>query len=187
MTGDVERASWPSAEAEVAFSWDAPTGARDLRDVSLASTELRVLGFLVDAAYMTIGPVLVYIGFAASLTHFNDQHGPFSTASLVLLCLFVASLSVYVAYPAWFIGRRGRTPGMKAAGVRLYRIDRPDRLSAPDRSTAWFRAAVAMGFWLILFFGPSVDYLWSFESEGRQCLHDKFGRTVVVNERDTRR
>ena len=81
---------------------------------------------------MTIGPVLVYVGFAASLTHFNDQHGPFSTTSLLLLCLFLASLTVFVAYPAWFIGRRGRTPGMKAAGVRLYRIDRADRA---DRAT----------------------------------------------------
>ncbi len=190
MKGDVEGAPWPSAGPDVAFSWDAPTGARDLRDVSLASTDLRALGFVVDAAYMSIGPVLLYVGFAASLTRFNDQRGPFSTASLVLLCLFVASLIVFVVYPAWFIGRRGRTPGMKVAGVRLYRIDRShraERLSAPDRSTAWCRAAVAMGCWLIPFFGPSVDYIWSFESRGSQCLHDKLGRTVVVDERDNRR
>jgi len=44
-----------------------------------------------------------------------------------------------------------------------------------------------MGFWLILFFGPAVDYIWSFDSKGHQCLHDKFGRTVVVDERDKRR
>src|SRR6202453_1788367 len=194
MTGDswVEGAPWPSAGSEVEYSWDAPTaaGALDLRDVSLASTDLRALGFFVDAAYMSIGPVLVYVAFAASLTQFNQQHGAFSTTSLVLLGLFVASLTVFVAYPAWFIGRRGRTPGMKVAGVRLYRIDRADgaeRLSTPDRSTAWCRAVVAMGFWLILFFGPAVDYIWSFDSKGHQCLHDKFGRTVVVDERDKRR
>jgi uncharacterized RDD family membrane protein YckC len=187
VTGRYEGAPWPSADPEAAFSWDARTGARNLQGASLASTELRALGFLVDAACMTIVPVLIYVGFAASLTHFNHQHGPFSTVSLVLLCLFGASCTVFVAYPAWFMGRRGRTPGMKKVGIRLYRISREGDLSAPDRATAWRRSGVAMGFWLIFAFGPAIDYISSFEDRRRQCLHDKLGRTVVVNERDTRR
>ena len=136
---------------------------------------------------MAIVPVLIYLGFAASLTHFDHQDGPFSTVSLVLLCSFVASLTVFVAYPAWFVGRRGRTPGMKMMGIRLYRINQEGSLSAPDWANAWSRSAVAMGFWLILFFGPSVDYIWSFEDLRHQCLHDKFGRTVAVNDGAERR
>jgi uncharacterized RDD family membrane protein YckC len=97
--------------------------------------------------------------------------------------LFVASLTVFVAYPVWFLGRRGRTPGMQLMGIRLYRVNREGSLSAPDRATAWRRSAVAMGFWLIFAFGPALDYMWSFDNPRRQCLHDKFGRTVAVNER----
>jgi len=182
-----ESTPWPSAQREAVPSRARSTAATFLWKVSLATTETRAVGFFVDAAYMAIVPVLIYVCFAASLTNFNDQRGPFSTGSLVLLCLFVASLSVFVAYPAWFIGRRGQTPGMKKMGIRLYRIDGEGSLSAPDWATAWRRSAVAMGFWLLFAFGPAVDYIWSFDNERNQCLHDKFGRTVAVSERDGRR
>ena len=185
--GGAEDVPRPSAQPEAASPRDPSTAASFLWEVSLATTESRAVGFFVDAACMSIVPVLVYVGFAASLTHFNDQRGPFGTASVVLLCLFVASLSVFVAYPAWFIGRRGQTPGMKRMGIRLYRIEGEGGLSAPDWATAWRRSAVAMGFWLVFAFGPAVDYLWSFDNERRQCLHDKFGRTIAVSERDGRR
>ena len=45
----------------------------------------------------------------------------------------------------------------------------------------------AMGFWLSFAFGPALDDVWSFDNVRRQCLHDKFGRTVAVSERGTPR
>jgi uncharacterized RDD family membrane protein YckC len=136
---------------------------------------------------MTIVPTLLYYGFIASMTTFNDQNGPLSGASWVWLLSFLASLTVFVAYPAWFIGRRGRTPGMKKMDIRLYRVNREGTISPPAWAIAWGRSAAAMACWLILVFGPAVDYLWSFEDQRRQCLHDKLGRTVAVQEGDRRR
>ena len=136
---------------------------------------------------MTIVPALLYVGFIASLTTFNDQNGPLSGASWVWLLSVLASLTVFVAYPALFIGRRGRTPGMRKMDIRLYRVNREGTLSPTDWANAWGRSATAMAWWLLLFFGPAIDYLWSFEDGRRQCLHDKFGRTVAVQEGDRRR
>jgi uncharacterized RDD family membrane protein YckC len=158
-----------------------------VRDVRLASTASRAAGFFIDAGAMTIVPVLLYVGFIASMTTFNHQDGPLSRASWVWLLSLLASLTVFVAYPAWFIGRRGQTPGMKRMGIRLHRVNREGTLSPPGWGNAWGRSAAAMAGWLILFFGPAVDYLSSFEDRRRQCLHDKLGRTVAVQEGDRRR
>jgi uncharacterized RDD family membrane protein YckC len=160
---------------------------QSVRDARLASTAARATGFLVDAAVMSIVPVVLFVGFSASLTEFNNQNGPLSGASWAWLASLLVSLTVFVVYPAWFIGRRGRTPGMKTMDIRLYRVNREGTLAQPGWGNAWGRSAAAMACWLVLFFGPAVDYLWSFEDRRRQCLHDKLGRTVVVQEGDRRR
>jgi hypothetical protein len=76
---------------------------------------------------------------------------------------------------------------MKRMGVRLYRVNREGTLLPPDGANAWGRSAAAMACWLVFAFGPAIDYLWSFEDRRRQCLHDKLGRTVAVQEGDRRR
>lgn len=134
---------------------------------------------------MAIVPVILLVGFSASVP--DDQNAPLSTASWVWFWALALSLTVFVIYPAWFIGRRGQTPGMKKMGVRLYRINREGTLSAPSRGNAWGRSAAALVAWLILTIGILVDYLWSLGDKRRQCLHDKIGRTVAVQEGDRRR
>jgi uncharacterized RDD family membrane protein YckC len=164
-----------------------PPPPPSVRNIKLASTASRAAGFFIDAGAMVIVPAVLFVGWGVSLTDVNNQTAPMSWCSWVWLASFLASLTVFVTYPAWFIGRRGQTPGMQKMGIRLFRVNKEGTLSPPNWANAWGRSAVAMAWWLILFFGPAIDYLWSFEDGQRQCLHDKFGRTVAVQEGDRRR
>jgi uncharacterized RDD family membrane protein YckC len=151
------------------------------RNVRLASWGRRALGFLLDLLVMAIAPIALLVALGA--TSPNDSNAPVSPASVVLVLGFWLSCSVFVLYPAWYIGRRAQTPGMRRMGLRLYAVDREGNLDIPGKKAAWIRAATATACWLLLF-AWVLDYLWPIETELRQCLHDKAARTVAVDERD---
>ncbi len=95
---------------------------------------------------------------------------------------WLASCTVFVLYPVWFIGRRGQTPGMKKMQIRLFQIHSEGNLVAPTSQRAWGRALMAFACWIV-FFAWILDYLWPLGDKRHQCLHDKVARTVAVDER----
>jgi uncharacterized RDD family membrane protein YckC len=103
---------------------------------------------------------------------------------LLLAGWFVLGLVVVVAYPVWFIGRRGQTPGMRRMRIRLARIDAEDHLSEVDFATSWRRWFSALFFWALGLWIVTllIDYLWPLRNRRNQCVHDKWGRTVALED-----
>jgi len=148
----------------------------------LATWRRRAVGFFLDVGLMAIVPFVLAIAFGASLP--NAADAPPSPISDALGWVLLASLGVVVVYPAWFIGRRGQTPGMKRMQIRLYRMDAEGNLSAPGWGRAWGRSATAFVVLCLFDAGWLVYALWPLGNDRRQCLHDEVARTIAVDVRD---
>jgi len=127
-------------------------------------------------------PFVTFIGFAVSLPSTNNPDPPTSAASWVWFYCWLASCTVVVFYPVWFIGRRGQTPGMKWADIRLFQINLDGSLGAPSWKCAWGRTVAAVVGWF-LFFVWILDYLWPLGDSRHQCIHDKIAHTIAVDVR----
>lgn len=104
----------------------------------------------------------------------------------------VLQLLIGVGYHTLFLSRVGATPGKQIAGISVRRIDRAGVLSASD---ALRRSMLRPVLWLFtytpilsLFALPLsiFDALIGLWDPKRQTLHDKVGRTVVVQGRQPR-
>lgn len=178
MPGDGDGAPWPDAAQEARFAWGPPSEDAIPAEVQYATWGRRGLGFLVDFLLMAPAPIAFDVLFGASAP--NNANAPMSLISWVWFWCLLASLSLFVLYPVWFIGRRGQTPGMRRMQIRLFQIDREGNLEAPSRQRAWGRAATAFACWLFIV-AWILDYLWPLADRRHQCLHDKVARTVVVD------
>jgi uncharacterized RDD family membrane protein YckC len=101
----------------------------------------------------------------------------------------VLQMVIGVAYHTFFLSRRGATPGKSLVGVSVRLVERPGILSPAD---ALRRSVLRPVLWLFtytpvlsLFAMPlsvfdAASALWD---PKRQTLHDKIGRTVVVQGR----
>jgi uncharacterized RDD family membrane protein YckC len=88
-------------------------------------------------------PIALFVLFALSLPEGGNGDAPFSPATWVFFWCLLASFSVVVLYPVWFIGRRGQTPGMKISDIRLFQINHEGSLQAPSWKCAWSRSGSA--------------------------------------------
>ncbi len=197
MSGGHEGTPWPDAGQKAPFTWGTPSDGpsftwgppsdRQIQpEVRYATWGRRGLGFLVDFILMLAAPVAFFWAWAFSLPETSNPNPPMTAVSWVLLWCLLASCTVFVLYPAWFIGRRGQTPGMRQVEIRLFRIDGEGNLAAPGSGRAWGRAVTAAAGWFLCFVWI-LDYLWPLGDRRRQCLHDKIARTVAVDERAGRR
>jgi uncharacterized RDD family membrane protein YckC len=119
---------------------------------------------------------------------YNVLHASGLLAETVVRIAFISGLVLIVAYPIYFIGKRGQTPGMKLLRIRLYRLGPDGELYATNNEISVGRWAIVMLFNLLsgaLFGIPIIlDYLWASWDGQRQCLHDKAVGTVAVDERE---
>ena len=108
-------------------------------------------------------------------------------ADTVIRVAVILSIVLIIAYPIYFIGKRGQTPGMKLFRIRLYRLGPDGELYGTNYKVSGGRWAIVMLFNLfsgVLFGIPLIlDYLWASWDKQRQCLHDKAVGTVAVDER----
>lgn len=174
------------ASSTTPYTWGHPEDSAAAPDVRYAGWGRRGVGFLLDFLLMACAPIAFFVFFGLSVPASGPSDAPFSAVSWVLFWCLLASGTVFVFYPAWFIAQRGQTPGMKRMGIRLSVIDREGNMEAPGWNQAWGRAATACACWLFVL-AWLLDYLWPLGDTRHQCLHDKLARTVVVNERVERR
>ena len=168
-------------------TWSARSAVDHLAGRRLASWPRRAAGFVIDAVLMGVVPLACFVAFGASLPPAQSGNGtpPLSASSAVWLAVaLVLSLGMVIVYPVWFIGRRGQTPGMRRMRIRLSRIDAEDNLSDVDFATSWRRWLFALPFWVTALYGVTLlfDYLWPLRNRHHQCLHDKWARTVVLED-----
>jgi uncharacterized RDD family membrane protein YckC len=191
MSGGQEGTRWPEPPRETPFTWgsavpytwgpssDAPTPPEGPR---YATWGRRWVGFLLDLLLMVSVPIAFFIAFAVSLPYSNNSDPPMTAASWVWFYCWLASCTVVVLYPVWFIGRRGQTPGMKVSDIRLYQVQADGSLGAPSWKCAWGRTVAAVVGWF-LFVAWILDYLWPLGDSRHQCIHDKIARTIAVDVR----
>ena len=165
----------------------APSAVDHLAGRCLASWRRRAAGFAIDAVLMGVVPLACFVAFGASLPPAqgaNDTQPWSAISDISLAAGLLLSLGLVVVYPVWFIGRRGQTPGMRRMRIRLSRIDDEDNLSDVDFATSWRRWLFALPFWVTALYGVTLlfDYLWPLRDRRHQCLHDKWARTVALED-----
>jgi uncharacterized RDD family membrane protein YckC len=108
-------------------------------------------------------------------------------AAAVMEVAILLTVGLLIAYPVYFIGKRGQTPGMKLLQIRLYRLSPHGDLNASTYKLSWGRWAIVMVLNLLsaaLFGIPIIlDYLWASWDKQGQCLHDRAVGTVAIDER----
>ena len=74
----------------------------------------RAVGFLIDFILMALAPVVFFVPFGISTPETSQSEPPDDRpVSWVWFWCLLASFTVFVLYPVWFIERRGQTPGMR--------------------------------------------------------------------------
>lgn len=148
---------------------------------SYAGFVSRGIAFITDLAIMSIA-VLIVIALANSVTGFFTLYGllsPGSTGSAIVAgAISLLSVGFVITYPVGFWVLFGQTPGKYIMGLRIVSVD-----GAPLTVRQAIRRYI--GYWISaipLFLG----YLWVLVDDRRQGWHDKFARTYVLYERETR-
>jgi uncharacterized RDD family membrane protein YckC len=123
----------------------------------------RFAGMFIDG--LVLMPVSIGLNFAFPGVGLFDNYVP---------RILVPAL-VGVAYEALMLGSGGQTLGKKAMGLKVVNADGSDL----GPSQGWLRAAArqVMGVTYVLGF---VDALTIY-SQGARTLHDRIGKTVVIN------
>ena len=210
MSGDAQGTPWPEPAQERPFSWGPPAdetpeapftwgpssgnapGApftwgrpreKAPAEIRYARWGRRGAAFLIDFLLMATLPVAFLFLFGASTPDTTNSNPPISLVSWVWFWAWLASSTLFVVYPVWFISRRGQTPGMKKMQIRLLHMDAKGRLEAPTQNQAWGRALAAAAGWLLCFLWV-LDYLWPLGDQRCQCIHDKAAHTVAIDLRD---
>jgi hypothetical protein len=80
---------------------------------------------------------------------YNVLHASGLLAETVVRIAFISGLVLIVAYPIYFIGKRGQTPGMKLLRIRLYRLGPDGELYATNNEISVGRWAIVMLFNLL--------------------------------------
>lgn len=145
----------------------------------------RARGFLFDLLIMVL-ILCVWVIPDVLIEWVFDASGWF--ADTVYEITFIGCIGLLIAYPVYFIGKSGQTPGMKRLHIRLYRLGPNGDLYAPTYKLSLGRWAIFMIFNVLsgaLFGLPiALDYLWASWDKRNQCLHDKAVGTVAVDERE---
>ncbi len=129
---------------------------------SAASIPCRLLATGIDVAIMAAA----LSAFGVIFLRFNPIRGP-----LPLLAAAVGILAVvlWMSYQFLFIVYIGSTPGLRAAGLELAKLDG----SPVPRSTRRWRVLTSF----LSAFAAGLGYLWSFLDQDSLCWHDRITRT----------
>jgi len=100
---------------------------------------------------------------------------PFGNSSNpVYNILSIVAFLFGIAYPIYFIGKKGATPGKKLFKIKVVDIEKRE---TPGYLKAFLRETVGK-FISAIFFG--IGYVWAFKDKDKQTWHDKIAGTVVI-------
>lgn len=158
---------------------------------SLAGQWARLAARLIDAICLlpvTIPVfVLMFTTHAVGTVQVTTASGTtvhtFSILNWGLFILFSAiDVVAYIAYEAILIQMAGRTVGKIAMGMRIVTIANPQQTVSPSQG------AKRLAVWTVPQLVPFAGGIWGLVNlafclgdSGRQCLHDKAVKTLVVS------
>lgn len=111
---------------------------------------------------------------AAGSTNPSIEAAMKSTHNPLYTILSIISFAMGVAYPVYFIGKSGQTPGKKLMKIKV--IDKETQ-KAPGYIKAFLREVIGKTIDAISFY---LGYLWVLWDKEKQGWHDKIAGTIVV-------
>jgi uncharacterized RDD family membrane protein YckC len=158
--------------------------ARDGSWLTLASPGKRLLGYIIPALLFFLLEFFVFIVFFSSVIDLGAAaSGVGSIGASVGTYMFLSALilAAILGYGVWWllVAGEGYSPAKKLLGIRVVNMDG----SHATLGTMLLRSLV--GKYLLAAIIPFyfvLDGLWLLWDRDRQCLHDKFAKTLVVND-----
>lgn len=137
-------------------------------NLELASTNRRLLAFLIDDMLMTL---LVYFVFWDNIAPKSDD---LEAMLFAMNSLLVPILVVKFIYQTLFVWYYGASIGKIITKIKVIDYNNFGRVSLFTSIIRSFgRLASEMFFY--------IGFIIAFLTEGRQTFHDKIGKTLVVN------
>lgn len=136
-------------------------------NLQLASFSKRIKAFVVDDIVLSL--VLV-VGFSDRFTHVQTVQ----EFEQVINSLTIIVMGLHIAYQWLFIYLYGATLGKIWQKIIVVN---EDDLSKPNLMTALLRS-MGRAFSMIIFY---IGFLVGFYDLSRQTLHDKIGKTIVID------
>jgi uncharacterized RDD family membrane protein YckC len=156
-----------SLQAETPVAAEAV--ADDTTTEHYAGLASRLIGFVIDAAFINIVAIVAEVGAVLVLSLFHDPH----KIKTLLIAIGGAVYTLWtVGYFIVFWSTTGQTPGMRLMQIRVLTADR--RQLKPTKSLLRCGCAVLAA--LPLFAG----YLMILFDSKRRALQDRMMKTVVI-------
>lgn len=159
-------------------------------DTGYASIRRRYFASLIDG--LIVGTVSVILNLPMYVSQFQNIIAlynvsdpslyqekfevPFgSSSNPVYNILSIVAFLFGIAYPIYFIGKNGATPGKKLLKIKV--IDK-EKKEVPGFLKAFLRETVGK-FISAIFLG--IGYFWAIGDKDKQTWHDKIAGTVVIS------
>lgn len=141
----------------------------DISKLELASTKTRFKAFFIDDMFITI------LVFAILWNDIAATGSDFAIAILMLIAQYSVHIMVLkFIYQTFFVWYYGQTLGKMVAKVRVIDYDNFGRVSLVQSAIRSATRLVSESFMY-------AGFLLAYFQESKQTLHDKFGKTLVVN------
>jgi len=137
-------------------------------NLELASMRSRAMAFIIDDFLITFLIIIMYWG---AISNSGDD---IMSILIVMNENLYQILFVKFIYQTFFVWYYGATIGKIITKIRVVDFNHFGRVSI---FTAMIRSFVRLLSEMFFYIG----FIFGFFSEGRQTLHDKIGRTLVVN------
>ncbi len=144
----------------------------------LAGPGQRLGGYVLDAVFILLSMLVLYVLFAAVAGMVIGAGGGDPADRGFLTSLLAALAAVLLLYDPIQTAMWGRTLGKRCVGTRVVLLDEPSRLPGFPRALARWLVRIPMAVVPFLGLLNSLWLLW--DRPNHQCLHDKVAGTVVI-------
>lgn len=147
-----------------------PPGNTTDSPIEYASFGRRFVAVIVDGIILAIINTIISLplGFMSFLP---GQDVSISIASVLIQ---IINFLISIAYPLYFIGKKGQTPGKMALGIKVIKKDIKD---VPGYTGAFLREFVGK---ILSAIPLGLGFFWMLWDKEKQTWHDKIAGTIVV-------
>lgn len=140
----------------------------DISKLELASQKKRMQAFVIDDILISV------ISMAILWDQIAASNGDLMNILMIMNSAFVQILFLKLLYQTFFVWYYGATIGKIIVKIRVIKEDNFDSV---DLISSLMRSASRILSEAIFYLG----FILSFYTQGRQTLHDKLAKTLVVN------
>ncbi|MEA3553551.1 MAG: RDD family protein [Campylobacterota bacterium] len=140
----------------------------DTQNLQLASTKSRLIAFVIDDLSITL------VVFLLLWNKINLANGDLVSIMIITNEAFFQIITLKFLYQTFFVWYYGATIGKIVTKIKVIDFDNFGKVSLVNSAVRAFGRIISESIFYI-------GFLIAFFTESRQTLHDKFGKTLVVN------